>query len=62
MKIFLFYLLIHITNPTILSKSEIEHCYDYGSDGVDCKTRIKIHLTVENGQLGNAYPKIHFNP
>lgn len=54
MRLLVLYLLANIATPTIISKSEIEHCYNYGSDGKDCKPRIKIFLTVENGQLGNA--------
>ena len=54
MKLLIIYFLIQFCTPTIISKSEIEHCYNYGASGQDCKPRIKIFLTVENGQLGNA--------
>ena len=51
--ILIYIILITKIDLAILSKSEIEHCYNYGSDNNNCKPRIKINLTVENGQQGN---------
>lgn len=38
-------------NQIILSKSNIEHCYNK-SDSIDCEQKIIVHLTVENGANG----------